>query len=470
MVRSKSIVYRRSPYLQSGANQTTCVIWHSLLGWPLEVSLDTLEFLNAFDRPRTVVGVLGGQPTQEERELCQLFIDRLYLVPAAADPRAIAMAELERRRPASDHGHRIRYLELIMTEACNLRCRYCFHFRSNGEQSLRRLTVRPLSFELGRRAIDEYFSQLRRNGVTQAVVNFGVGEPLLAWPRVREFMEYARASAVPDLELSFTLNTNLTRLTVPIAQVLKQEGVTIATSLDGLEVANDAVRITRNGSGTFGAITASLDLLEQIGWPVNGVAVTVSQDNWPTFDNGQLDWAQFRRLTQVRVDPDVLSLFDVPVPAIAERLLQLRRDAATRGIIVAGFWSRPFENLTNDGISESIGFCGAVSGRSMCVAPGGQVYACGYSSRPLGHIVDGPELFGIDQRYHQLLAERRTGHVERCRECPIESACGGGCEVAAECADRSGQLFDRRVCQLYVSLTTQLLLDHIQQAGHVPNL
>lgn len=106
---------------------------------------------------------------------------------------------------------------------------------------------------------------------------FSNAEPLINWPVIRQVLEYCDSMA--GLTFEFAINTNLALMTRQIAELLKRYQVRIATSLDGDQAANDAIRITKGGQGTFIRILENFNLLAEIGYPLNGFSITVAKGN-----------------------------------------------------------------------------------------------------------------------------------------------------------------------------------------------
>ena len=58
----------------------------------------------------------------------------------------------------------------------------------------------------------------------------------------------------------------------------------IASSLDGLREGNDMVRLTKSGGSTFEVVMQGFDNLAKQGYPMEGIAVTVNDQNFPFID------------------------------------------------------------------------------------------------------------------------------------------------------------------------------------------
>jgi len=105
--------------------------------------------------------------------------------------------------------------------------------------------------------------------------------PLLAWPAIKEVLEYCDTTYQAEFEFRFSINTNATLINPDIAQTLTRYGVSTAVSLDGLQEGNDKVRMTKTGQGTFLPIVNGMNTLANAEYPLNGFAVTITERNGP---------------------------------------------------------------------------------------------------------------------------------------------------------------------------------------------
>lgn len=142
------------------------------------------------------------------------------------------------------------------------------------------------------------------------------------------------------------------------------------------------------------------------------------------------------------------------------RLTRVRKYAKEKGISVIGFWSRPAENLGLFPEKEDIGFCGGERGNSLCVAPSGQVFPCGYSNYQLGNYNDIPTIYNNDA-YAKLLENRNLkNQPEKCKECSIFGFCRGGCLITKE-ANQNSTEKQTAMCELYVEMTKAIICQQV---------
>ncbi len=142
----------------------------------------------------------------------------------------------------------LQYLLLEMTEACNLRCKYCLY---SGKSDMARLHgQRHMSIETAKKAIDFYLSTPNLKPEDVLDIGFYGGEPLLNWPVLQASVEYARRVS-EGRQVRFHMTTNATLLTEARANWLAEQHFSLLISLDGPAEINDANRFYINGNGSF---------------------------------------------------------------------------------------------------------------------------------------------------------------------------------------------------------------------------
>ncbi|MDE7367001.1 MAG: radical SAM protein, partial [Lachnospiraceae bacterium] len=146
-------------------------------------------------------------------------------------------------------------LILELTEACNLRCRYCIYGDSN--ESYRAFSNKKMNFETAKMAMDMVIPIAAKEGIA---LTFYGGEPLIEFHLMKECIEYFKANYQGEV---FTVNftTNLTLMTKEIADYLYENRVSVTCSLDGNRSIHDSNRVYQNGRGSFDDTIRGLKLL-----------------------------------------------------------------------------------------------------------------------------------------------------------------------------------------------------------------
>jgi radical SAM protein with 4Fe4S-binding SPASM domain len=130
----------------------------------------------------------------------------------------------------------LRYLELQITDACNLRCRHCYIDSASSKE---------LSLEQIRNVLKE-FEEMQ--GLRVLITG---GEPLIhsQFDKLNEML--------PEFFLRKVLFTNGVMLQKEILKTLKVDEIQV--SIDGLESAHDAIRGSGNFKRTLDAVKLALD-------------------------------------------------------------------------------------------------------------------------------------------------------------------------------------------------------------------
>jgi len=460
-VRLPSLPHVRSPFLRNVTTAGGEILWHSLLGNPTQATAETLDVLRCFETPSSPETIASALHLDAlSREALDGLIRASFIVPTSTDERQLLQSRIDYSTDVATNGGRLDNLSLIVTDSCNFACKYCIHNR-NLSDSLRLLSIQKwMKVDVATAAVDSFLQLASRNKRTVVEINFSGGEPLLNWRVVSTTLDYCRNRYGDRFNVEFSINTNASLITSPIARKLREHRVKVSTSLDGGQPANDSVRITRNRKGSFDSIVRGLDVLDRCEHPAQSLAVTIDDNNFDVLDDAVFIVANKFGIKNVRVDADVLGGTTRPVPEVIEKLQQLRRCGASFGIDVPGFWLRPAENLNETPITDDVAFCGAVRGNSVCVSPSGDLFACGYSGAPLGHISTFPDLCKPGTPYARLIRRRSVGQEPECHGCIVEGQCAGGCEITREYACREGKAVSR-MCDLYRTMFLELLKEEV---------
>ncbi|MCC7146872.1 MAG: SPASM domain-containing protein [Phycisphaeraceae bacterium] len=159
---------------------------------------------------------------------------------------------------------RISSITLMVSEACNLRCRYCYTGLQVDAHS-----TRLMSEEIAHQAIEMEISYMSPEAPAIRATFFG-GEPLLNFDVVRSTIEYVKRRAKETGRVySFTLTTNGVLLTEPIARYLHENKCSILLSIDGPAWIHDEHRIYPNGKGCHAQVVEAANLIRRVTGALN---------------------------------------------------------------------------------------------------------------------------------------------------------------------------------------------------------
>jgi uncharacterized protein len=459
-----SKLLKKSKYLQviESGKCPFVLVYSSLFGFPQIMDENGLKLLSEFSNGNDVDEVIiKNYYDGIEEQIGEL--ERIYfLLPSELDERKLLKDIIyDIHLPKIEKGSNIEYLSLILSEECNFGCQYCISNSMICASDRKENKVKLMKQEMAKRAIDRFFKVLKDHGKKEAYINFGGGEPLLNWSIMIGVIEYCKKAYAKDFTIVFSVNTNGSLIDEYKAKKMKEHNVKIAISLDGLEAANDKVRVYKTGSGTFKSIICAMDIFRKIEYDITGFSTTVNERNFHHIDEKIVDFALERKLREIRIDLDVIHMLNIPISEAIQKLLKIKRYGMEKGISITGFWERPTENLNFSIVEKHTGFCGGIVGKSMCVSPSGGIYICGYSATEYANINNEAEI--NSKNYFDIISGRLIRQRQSCENCPIEGQCVGGCFITEEFSRLSDDNALRYNCELYRLITTQLLKDNLNE-------
>lgn len=458
-----------SRYFQGIAyDEDRSIIWHSVFGRPTLVTNNLVKILSRYAKNRNRfdledlfgIGCLKNKQTASIiKNLADAHILLMSYNPFVSydeqetlDIQNIfIMHNLSQKR-------KVKSLSLIMSEECNFRCWYCNQFASSRHYYD---DEKMMPLEVAKTSINGYLELIKASGLNEARINFVGGEPLLNWRTIEKLLPYIDACQKESgIAIKTGIHTNMSLLTRDAARVLIAHHVKVTAGLDGTRKGNDAVRRTKNMHGTYGQIMYGFGIMHNLGHPLDGFTMTVTETNFFDLNTSIIDWAEFRGMKEVRINIDVINNIKFPIKDIVARLMKVRKYAKTKGISVVGLWSRPVENLLLMPEAEDIGFCDSERGNSLYVTPNGQVLPCKYSKYKLGEYTDILNTLN-NYRYLDLLKCRNPLALPKCQDCPILGFCRGGCMVTRE-ANKGKPDKLASMCEFYLSMTYAILRDDLK--------
>lgn len=340
------------------------------------------------------------------------FAEATTLGTPAAVARGISIAS---RLP------RLGYMELILTDECNLRCTYCFERAKNPH---------CMSYQTAVAAIDFL---LNESGAIRVltILLFG-GEPLLQFDLIQRIHTYAthRARQVGKV-VNWDMTTNGTLITEHMARWLKKAGVKYLLSVDGGREDNDRHRRFPDGRGSFDVVAQRVGMMKHY-QPWMGAKISVTPQSAGNLRDAvsQLYAVGFNQFVigcahGIRWSVDELCEYERGMYELCELYLEKKYEDAP-------FRMTLFEDGEVGAHTEKQGYgCGAGRGR-VCVDSYGDIYGCSKLATitgmrsgvmPYGNVFQG--FTRVENRLPFLVAD--VGPRASCAQCEMSNACGGGC-------------------------------------------
>ena len=274
----------------------------------------------------------------------------------------------------------LRYLELQITDRCNLKCKHCYI----GEKAPKELTVKQITDTL------KEFEEMQ--GLRLMITG---GEPLL------HSKFDALNDVLPDFSIRKVLFTNGLLLNKDLLRNLNVDEIQI--SIDGLEKGHDALR----GSGTFSKAVKAVRLAKEMGFETS-VATMVHAKNLGDFD----------KMEKLFSDLGIKD-WTVDVPCVAGRL-----KSSSEFQVSPEMGGKYLRYGYGAGLhSGASGFaCGL---HLLSVMADGKVAKCTfYSDRPVGSINE-----GLRQCWQRTVP---IALKDLSCDCKYLEVCRGGCRYRAE--------------------------------------
>lgn len=329
-----------------------------------------------------------------------------------------------------------------ITNACNLRCSYCYIAKSSD----------AMNEETGRAAVESVVSAALRHSFRAIKLKYAGGEASLNTRLIQTLHAYADdLTHINELELHEAVLSNGVFLSDRFLAFLRDANMRLMISLDGIDGVNDAQRPFVNGRGSFQHIERTIQRALALGIRPD-LSITVTGRN-----AGQLaDVVTFALERGLRFNLNFYRENDQSAHLTEfdndnQRLI----DGMRAAFAVIGERVPPFRLI--DGLIDRSGFnaahthaCGA-GHDYMVIDPHGNVSRCQMEiEQPITHIrsIDPLQAIRLEPTGFRNLS---VDHKEGCRDCIWRYWCGGGCSLLTH---RSHGRNDIRspYCSVYTAL------------------
>jgi uncharacterized protein len=369
---------------------------------------------------------------------------------------------------------------------CNLDCKYCFF--------LSKEMLYPGSrFRMADELLETYIRQLLESQPgPEVIVGWQGGEPtLMGLEFFKRSIEYVDRFKKPGQQVSYTIQTNGTKLDDAWAAFFKKHEVLVGLSVDGPRALHDAYRVDKGGRGTFDDVMRGWHVLNRHGVDVNILCTVHSANaNHPVEvyrffrDELKTEFIQFIPIIE-RVTPQMLPVANMgwgergsdPRP-----LFLLEGNQVTDRSVSAEQWGRFLIGVFDEWVKHDVGkiyvqmFDAALAswvgappsmcifsetcGSALALEHNGDLYSC-------DHFVEPKYLLGNIQQVHMLQLvtseqQRQFGLAKRetlpqyCRECTVRFACHGECPKNRFISTPDGEPGLNYLCAGYLAFFTHI--------------
>ncbi len=351
-------------------------------------------------------------------------------------------------------------LFILLTDTCNLRCRYCF---INNNMPSCSPGSNMMTWETARQTVDMYFANLKLNRFRNRIVFYG-GEPLLAFQLMKRIIEYIKtqyAEAFAEYKVGLLLINNGTKVTDEVAKYLAEHPeITIGISLDGCEEVHDIQRVYADGKGTFKDVETSILRLHAVGRKDINISATISEHNIDRLDD-------FLVLHKQYSFPSVS--FNLLLDTAEQRVDASYTEKAT--IRMLEYFEKAREiGLYEDRIMRKIRaisngrlhpFDCKATGAQLAISPDGSLGIChegvGCKNFFFGKVSS--DFVFADNPLIQEWGKRSPLTMPQCIDCPSLGLCGGGCAYSAYLRHGTIWSVDDKFCKHSLAVLDWLVWD-----------
>lgn len=367
---------------------------------------------------------------------------------------------------------------MIMSEQCNLACKYCF-LGNNDCEKRGNFLLENMSVETAEQAIKFFIRQIKESGldteINKPVLIFYGGEPLVNYDvleyiakRINELRNVERS--IRNIEMSMVTNGLL--LDEDRIIRLHELGVSIAISIDGFTEEANSMRVDVAGKPVFSRILEKLDLCKKIGVNVS-LSVTLSEETIKNTKDilklvEKYDIKAFGFNIMMSSDTFVLpnSYNEAAAQFIIDEFIELRE----RGI----YEDRMMRKLKAFSKSQVyFSDCAATAGGQIVIAPDGRVgicHGCLHNKQYFVANINDDDFIAVKDKNFIEWSQLTPLNHEKCMDCPALGICGGGCPVNAMYLKPGNTIhsLDERFCVHSKKTLEFFIKDLYRIVTHVP--
>jgi uncharacterized protein len=357
----------------------------------------------------------------------------------------------------------INILYLLLSDACNIRCRYCYFLAPmpcDYRFSLMEKATAIRALDLFARCVGR---SVAKGHPEQHIVIYG-GEPTINKGVLLEALKHIdtlkEMGLLPNT-VSVTLNTNGILLDEEILAKCKTSRAVVAISIDGPREIHDQMRVYSSGKGTFDEVIRSYRLAQHMGVKI-GVCVTVGHHNisqmreivrWLANELGAKGMG-FNFLIEHSMSQDGDN-YGCHTEVVAQELIESFKVAREEGIYEDRMMRRVKNFLDKEPMLSDCGGCGL----QIVVSPDGKIGVCqAFCGEKKFFVTESFETFEPESHHFWKQWRKRSPLTnEGCTSCIALGNCGGGCPYNAYRANGTIDAIDARFCA-HAKATTHFLI------------
>ncbi len=341
-------------------------------------------------------------------------------------------------------------LRILMTDVCNLSCKYCKVDRNIKNKLTADLKKEDLILAL------KQFQKVSNSDVK--LVSITGGEPLVYFDKVKEIIESCSKYLTNYWIILFT---NATLMTPQLAKYFKKNSIGVVVSLDGPKSEHDIARVDLAGKGSYDRVIKGFKILKKEGCNV-GISCVVGKHNCDNLVNDI-------KFIINKLKPDSLGLNPLKYPSPKDKnffLLTKPEEYAIKTYEIfeyirkKGIFLEQINRRLTPFVEKKFKFyeCGGCSGKNINLDARGNIGSCKsylVMEKLCQHVSE--PIRG--SKYFNKLMKRSPIYTDSCISCSAIGICGGGCSYEAF-VDKGDQFrYSNRTCKFSKTFLDLLLND-----------
>ena len=335
----------------------------------------------------------------------------------------------QQQRQTRDKPIQFTSVTAFPTNDCNLRCDYCFIYKYERKFG----SNRYMTMDTAKRMITWLLAS--SGSANQISVHWFGGEPLVAYPLIKEATEWAvdYMKGLPK-SIRFGMTSNMTLIDDEVNEFLKKYNYGVLCSIDGNKQTHDAHRVHPDGSGSWDEAISGLKRIMSwmkepptVRWTVakDGISsiVPATRDFW---DMGIINIAH-EFVYEVDWEDDEITAMEIEFEKLIPDIIRNFKKGTRLEPKFLRDGSRGY--ILNRRMSDR---CGLIRG-DIGVDVDGNLFRCHRFIDQYEHHV-GDIWKGIDFKkakemnvWDQKKIRPAEGGLQECFRCPAFTACNGGC-------------------------------------------
>lgn len=346
-------------------------------------------------------------------------------------------------------GVKINNFELILTENCNLRCKYCF----DDEFSDRSSCSYDYKMSLDKIPEIKNFIIETRDPERETSLSFFGGEPTMNWDFIVAFIDECK-----DLNLKYVMNSNILLLNTERIDFMIKHQIYPIISIDGIKESHD---INRVSTGSTGSWDATMKVFPELVTKFRGIGLNPHTLMVVTNNNLHLLEKSYMFLQSLGVTTNILYNFNTTYTEDEYALIQKQLHN-----VFVKYNMQPYIDAQNRILNENYhnqpNYCHTPD-RAITISPEGKTFFCHQLVPKMADIKDDmTEYYGdIKEGFTNLeYYEKMTDRVDiekfkigkKCEGCVAVKWCKGGCLASSrfECGNYD-ELYDT-LCRINLIL------------------